>query len=919
MVAAAASPAVVATDLLSYVNKLLDLSAKPLELTQEIKKSDWSAVVAAVAPKAEALLALEVETDVEGCFSMLFDVLRQLPAEQAAAEGKKLLAVVVAKSDDKIVLRARIASTLFNKAAGLPELRFATLLALIKYASETDSTELVSSYFDDVESLFEASTLTAERRRQLYLTIADVLVKSDAKSIKVLFFLDKYLATFAGADEKQAAAGKDVAARAVKLVLQRPVASFVARVDIAANPAVRALKADAKTAKLLELLDIVSTKTLQEYTAFHKAAGASFFADNGLSHEELTSTMRLFTLCSLPTGFDEVPFEKIAGALAIDEDDVEKWIVKAITSNLVTAKVDQLRRTVVITRVLQRGFGAEQWSEIHAKLQLYKKNVGALLDVALERALKGSVYSRAPSRVSSRAASRFGGGTSVSGLSWALSGGHRAMKFARLALSLAGDDRRDLWEADSASTKSKPRVFSTEPSQTSPTAAISSSRYSLASNTARTSRVPVDYAEYQRREEIVRDLASREARDELSARIQRKGNLRLRLRSMLDPSLSVDQEEREAATKSRSGPRNPSNASPHRRASGSSDSQLAAPTTRSHETTYRPEDYEGLDSGVVVVEPRGELLIGENCVLVARKTREDLRRDLVTRTNIQPRIHVPLSAETAPAPVVEPPIEPTRSSPPRARPGGKSPVEQKPPASPQHPVFAGQIGSFQSYPKIELDPKKTPLTKGVVIKAPSVSTTPMLAPAALDSPEMSKKTKPTRKKMADLLTAIARVAEDSSNDALDREVSAMLQSTPKPATAQLAGGDAPASRPVTRGALASRSGGREPPLSAVRVNQGHHETQLHSLRTRTPAYGNRTPSRIPAVLALSRHDETDELGDKAVSPSALPRVNYTRGFPSPTPGKVHISSPEAAAAALKMPDQRTSLFGSLPTVLRGKR
>ncbi|GLE09422.1 hypothetical protein PINS_up021052 [Pythium insidiosum] len=381
MVAAAASPAVVATDLLSYVNKLLDLSAKPLELTQEIKKSDWSAVVAAVAPKAEALLALEVETDVEGCFSMLFDVLRQLPAEQATAEGKKLLTVVVAKQDDKIVLRARIASNLFNKAAGLPELRFATLLALIKYASETDSTELVSGYFDDVESLFEASTLTAERRRQLFLTIADVLAKADAKSIKVLFFLDKYSRRLRALTRSRPLLARTSLCVRSSLCCSARVASFVARVDIAANPAVRALKADAKTAKLLELLDIVSTKTLQEYTAFHKAAGASFFSDNALSHEELTSTMRLFTLCSLPTGFDEQPYEKIAAALAIEEDDVEKWIVKAITSNLVTAKVDQLRRTVVITRVLQRGFGAEQWSEIHAKLQQYKKNVGALLDV----------------------------------------------------------------------------------------------------------------------------------------------------------------------------------------------------------------------------------------------------------------------------------------------------------------------------------------------------------------------------------------------------------------------------------------------------------------------------------------------------------------------------------------------------------
>ncbi|KAJ8559095.1 hypothetical protein ON010_g8353 [Phytophthora cinnamomi] len=91
--------------------------------------------------------------------------------------------------------------------------------------------------------------------------------------------------------------------------------------------------------------------------------------------------MRLFTLCTLPTGFQEIPYADVAKALDVGEEDVEKWVVRAITAGVASAKIDQLARTVTISRSLQRRFGAEQWAEIDAKLQLYKKNVGGLLDI----------------------------------------------------------------------------------------------------------------------------------------------------------------------------------------------------------------------------------------------------------------------------------------------------------------------------------------------------------------------------------------------------------------------------------------------------------------------------------------------------------------------------------------------------------
>ena len=163
---------------------------------------------------------------------------------------------------------------------------------------------MTCSYFDDVEDLLDTKSLTVDKLRKLYVLIADVLEKNDSKryffvfllrlkekhqltlvffaraiSIKVLQFLDKYLSTFVGA-EKDVASAKDVAVRAVKLVLKSPIVSFIARIDLVGNPAVAALKSDSKNGKLFQLLEIYSTKTLTEYLAFQKAAG-SFFKDNG--------------------------------------------------------------------------------------------------------------------------------------------------------------------------------------------------------------------------------------------------------------------------------------------------------------------------------------------------------------------------------------------------------------------------------------------------------------------------------------------------------------------------------------------------------------------------------------------------------------------------------------------------------------
>ncbi|GMF28296.1 unnamed protein product [Phytophthora fragariaefolia] len=357
-----------ASDLVAYVSKLLP-GAAPLELSADIKKKDWTAVVAAVGPKLPQLLALEAETDAEGAVALLWDVVLQLPQPQP--EALKLLAVLKSQDKASAVLRLRAAAALFNKARALPEVQLQALLDVLALAAASGNAELVTPYLTQVDALLDTQQLQAEQRRALLLQVADVLQLGE-DPLKELAVLEQFLASFG-----QSGAPKEQAARAVRIVLQNPVPSFLARVDLAASPVVQAaLKGD----KLLELLDIVSTKTLKEFAAFNKSAGA-VFADNALVEAELEDTMRLFTLCTLPTGFKQIPYAHVAQALDVDEGDVEKWIVRAITEGVASAKIDQLARTVTISRSLQRRFGAEQWKEIDAKLQLYKKNVGGLLDI----------------------------------------------------------------------------------------------------------------------------------------------------------------------------------------------------------------------------------------------------------------------------------------------------------------------------------------------------------------------------------------------------------------------------------------------------------------------------------------------------------------------------------------------------------
>merc|ERR1712008_43652 len=93
-----------------------------------------------------------------------------------------------------------------------------------------------------------------------------------------------------------------------------------------------------------------------------------------------TNTTNTLSHCSLATEHEEIPYDAIATTLQIDEADVEQWVIAAVSSGLLSAKMDQLQRVVMVEGCVVRRFGMEQWEVLQRRLDVWKRNVRGVLE-----------------------------------------------------------------------------------------------------------------------------------------------------------------------------------------------------------------------------------------------------------------------------------------------------------------------------------------------------------------------------------------------------------------------------------------------------------------------------------------------------------------------------------------------------------
>ncbi|CAG7881943.1 unnamed protein product [Brassica rapa] len=345
------------------------------EAEESIVAGKWLELASLMVTSAELVSSKISEKDLECTYTIICSLVKNAnSAEDVLEMVKAISSKVVQQPSDKASLRLKILFNLYN-LVDHPYARFQVYMKALTLAVEGKVAEYIVPSFEKIDSFLKEWSIDTKDQRQLFLAIANVLRENKSLVKESLKFLTKYLATFSNED-----ALDEAKEEAVRAVIEFVKASSIFQCDLLDLPAVAQLEKDAKYAPVYQLLKIFLTQRLDAYMEF-QAANAECLQTHGLVDEECVTKMRLLSLVDLASDESgKIPYTSIKDTLqVVKEEEVELWIVKAITAKLIDCKMDQMNQVVIVRQVASREFGSKQWQSLRTKLATWRDNIGNVI------------------------------------------------------------------------------------------------------------------------------------------------------------------------------------------------------------------------------------------------------------------------------------------------------------------------------------------------------------------------------------------------------------------------------------------------------------------------------------------------------------------------------------------------------------
>jgi len=321
--------------------------------------------------EAPILFSEASEKDVEGFFYSITSLLKRLGPEAVRQTLPRLLKAITSSAEDKSLLRLRILGSIYNILDTHPTVRYEIFNTVMNFASASKHPEIIIPQFRDIERRISEWGIDEKQMRDLYKRIRDLYRQSN-KSVDAYKWTVKYVSTLSGTQDEVTTESVNAVLDAIKSVA---VYQFDGLLDV--TP-IKQLEKDSKYSKIYQLLKIFAGETLDAFKSFTNA-NPGYLKQLGLDEDQLTHKMKLLTLASLAASNHEITYAAIAKALQINADDVEGWVITAISEGLLEAKMNQLKNTVRVTRSIQRVFTRAQWKYLSENLAAWKKNIQILL------------------------------------------------------------------------------------------------------------------------------------------------------------------------------------------------------------------------------------------------------------------------------------------------------------------------------------------------------------------------------------------------------------------------------------------------------------------------------------------------------------------------------------------------------------
>merc|ERR1712063_90547 len=326
-------------------------------------------VLLELAKSADLLFSLS-EKDVRaffGEFNALFQKMRS-GDDYEAPIVETLLSNITKDTSSGAALRIQLLNRLYNLFNAKSRYRCQIFLAILQFALASDNTGVVVSVSDRLDEITRQWEVNVEKKREISKLMCEITKKNSPQSKQALAAAVRYLRSFENTSDDVSAA-QDIAKDA--LVLSLRLEDMYE--DILELRAVEQLKDD----KTYQLVKLFAEENIDSYETFKKS-NSDIFATVGLSEEECTHKIKLLTLTSLACEKKNLSYNDIQQALHIEADQVEEWIIQAISAGLIDAKLNQIDETITVRTSKHRTFKDSQWKQLQTALTKWKANVNAL-------------------------------------------------------------------------------------------------------------------------------------------------------------------------------------------------------------------------------------------------------------------------------------------------------------------------------------------------------------------------------------------------------------------------------------------------------------------------------------------------------------------------------------------------------------
>ncbi|VDD82048.1 unnamed protein product, partial [Mesocestoides corti] len=116
------------------------------------------------------------------------------------------------------------------------------------------------------------------------------------------------------------------------------------------------------------LLEIYVSGGLSDFASFIKKH-PKFLAEHGLNEKACLDKLRTLSLMEIAENVAELDYETVCCKIDLPEDQLEAFIIEAVRQRVITCKLDQIHRRILITGALPRNFGRPQWQSLYSTLK----------------------------------------------------------------------------------------------------------------------------------------------------------------------------------------------------------------------------------------------------------------------------------------------------------------------------------------------------------------------------------------------------------------------------------------------------------------------------------------------------------------------------------------------------------------------